>query len=68
MYEPLSGSSEALAALGTGVGLGARMYPLMNCLLAGFNKCFGTETAFVRFRVLVHSRVSVIATCKSKQI
>ena len=68
MYEPLSGSSEALGALGTGEGLGARMYPLMNCLLTGFYKCFGTETAFVRFSVLVHSRVSVIAPCKSKQI
>ena len=66
MNEPLSSSSETLATLWTGVWLGARVYPLMDCLLTGFYKCFGTETTFVGFGVLMHSNMSIIAAWKLK--
>ena len=68
MHHPLGGCSKALAAVGAGVGLGARVYSLMYRLLTSLSERLWAVAAFVRVCVCVHSLVSVKTPCKNSII
>ena len=59
MHHPLGGCSKALAAVGAGVGLGARVYSLVYRLLTSLSEGLWAVAAFVRVCVCVHPLVSV---------
>lgn len=64
VHHPLGGCSEALAALGAGVWLGAGVNPLMHGLFTSLAKGLWTIAAFVGVCIRVHSLVSVKTSCK----
>ena len=63
MHYSLGRGSEALAALGAGVWLGAGVDPLVHGLLTSLAKGLWAIAAFVGICVCVHSLVSIKASC-----
>ena len=68
MHHSLGGGSEALAALGAGVWLGAGVNPLVHGLLTSLAKGLWTMAAFVGICICVHSLVSIKTSCNVNQL